>query len=349
MVSYTEQELLSLSSKKMVIYKITNLINNKVYIGQTRRTFNERYCGKGVAISRVYWSVRCNSHLHASIEKYGFNNFKVEIIEQCNTIEELNQREKYYIALYKCTDPKCGYNYCEGGGEGERKLSLPTKINKLLQRNKDTTEKQIYNYLKKIHKFNYNIYQLVDELGFMEIVVLFNNGEIKFYKSLSHFKKEKKIKIPIYKLHCLYKAREDTRFKGLYTVKEQKYQIFNTTDIDSLPSNVQVEIKKREERLKKNRERAKENEAAVELFKKKCEKHGEWTREVYEWGDKTVIVEGYDTTEEQWDIIEKEFLLDMERLYPSFYNKHLKGNDSHIKVKIFVKRNRKKIWNTIEC
>ena len=134
----------------MIIYKITNLINNKVYIGQTRRTFNERYCGKGVGISRVYWSTRCNSHLHTSIQKYGFDNFKVEIIEQCNTIEELNQREKYYIALYKCTDPKCGYNYCEGGGEGERKLSLPTKINKLLQRNKDTTEKQIYNYTRKL-------------------------------------------------------------------------------------------------------------------------------------------------------------------------------------------------------
>ena len=67
-----------------VIYKITNVVNGKVYIGQTTRDFNNRYCAKGKGIERVYnYHKRLkkvdikgfNRHLCDSISKYVFNIF----------------------------------------------------------------------------------------------------------------------------------------------------------------------------------------------------------------------------------------------------------------------------------
>ena len=93
---YTEEELLDLATLTMIIYKITNLINGKVYIGQTIRTFNKWYNGAGIGAERVlrYFEInkdnKKNEHLNNALIKYGTNNFKVEIICKCNTIEELN-------------------------------------------------------------------------------------------------------------------------------------------------------------------------------------------------------------------------------------------------------------------
>lgn len=123
---YTKEELLDLATKEMIVYKITNLVNGKIYIGQTTRTFNKRYGGAGIGAERVlrYFEVnkdsKKNEHLNNALIKYGANNFKIEIICQCNTVEELNEKEKYYIDLYEARDYKKGYN-CEEGGDNKRK------------------------------------------------------------------------------------------------------------------------------------------------------------------------------------------------------------------------------------
>lgn len=112
---YTLDELNDLKTKTMIVYKITNLINNKVYIGQTVNTFNRRYCGGGVGVERLLTTQKSNKHLINAIEKYGTNSFKVEIIEQCKTVEELNDQENYYIDLYDSTNSEKGYNRLIGG------------------------------------------------------------------------------------------------------------------------------------------------------------------------------------------------------------------------------------------
>ncbi len=88
----------------MYIYKITNLINNKLYVGQSSKTINESesYFGSGKIIRR-------------SIEKYGIENFKKEILCKCDSKEELDVKEMYWIEKLNSMIP-IGYNLTSGGG-----------------------------------------------------------------------------------------------------------------------------------------------------------------------------------------------------------------------------------------
>ena len=108
-----------------IIYKIENIVNNKVYIGQTSnpRGFNGRYDYKGTGIERVFGYMlnkssknrkNYNQHLFRSIEKYGIESFVVdEVIDVANTQEELDEKERYYIE--KFDSYKNGYNKSFGG------------------------------------------------------------------------------------------------------------------------------------------------------------------------------------------------------------------------------------------
>lgn len=85
----------------MYIYKTTNCINGKVYIGKSEKSFNKKYYGSG-------------SLLKKAITKYGKHNFKIEVLEELLTIDELNDREKYWIKYYSDNS----YNLAEGGSGG---------------------------------------------------------------------------------------------------------------------------------------------------------------------------------------------------------------------------------------
>ena len=93
----------------MIVYKITNLLNGKVYVGQTVRTLEARI---------DQHKRRTKSAISQAIGKYGWENFKVEVLEECETQEELNEREKFWIKFFDCIAPK-GYNLNEGGRGGK--------------------------------------------------------------------------------------------------------------------------------------------------------------------------------------------------------------------------------------
>lgn len=97
---------------KGIIYKITNKVNGKSYIGQTRYTIEFRW--------KQHQHKNDNTYFHNAIHKYGIENFSIEILEKCN-IEDLNSREIFYIAKYDTF--KNGYNLTIGG-DGNRKLLL---------------------------------------------------------------------------------------------------------------------------------------------------------------------------------------------------------------------------------
>ena len=95
------------------IYKITNLINNKIYIGQTIRGIKRRWKDH---INKV----GCK-YIHNAITKYGKENFKIEVIEYCEK-SELDTREIYWISYYNSTNKDIGYNILEGGSTGRSNL-----------------------------------------------------------------------------------------------------------------------------------------------------------------------------------------------------------------------------------
>lgn len=93
---------MSYSNVIIGIYKITNLVNGKSYIGQSkhilRRWTQHRYDSKNEQLP-----------LYRAIQKYGIENFSFEILEECK-VEELQKLEDYYINKYNTYIPK-GYNY----------------------------------------------------------------------------------------------------------------------------------------------------------------------------------------------------------------------------------------------
>lgn len=97
----------------MIIYKTTNLVNGKIYIGQDKYN-NPRYLGSGKI-------------LHLAIKKYGTENFIKEIIEECESKEHLNEREMYWINFHNSTDRNIGYNIALGGDGGDTISNHPDK------------------------------------------------------------------------------------------------------------------------------------------------------------------------------------------------------------------------------
>lgn len=92
----------------MEVYKITNKVNNKIYIGQTTRLISDRWkehCCPSSDYCRL---------LHKAIKKYGKDNFQIESIYKAKTIEELNQQEEALIKNFNALKPH-GYNLLPGG------------------------------------------------------------------------------------------------------------------------------------------------------------------------------------------------------------------------------------------
>lgn len=91
----------------MFIYKITNTINKKIYVGQTTSTIKHRF-------SQHCCPSHNGSYLGRAIAKYGKENFVIEVLEECSSIEELNSKEEEYIASFNSLTPN-GYNVLHGG------------------------------------------------------------------------------------------------------------------------------------------------------------------------------------------------------------------------------------------
>ncbi len=92
-----------------IIYKISNTINDKVYIGQTTQTLKERFRKHKQVVNYE----TCRTVLKKAFVKYGIDNFNIEIIEECDDTL-LNEKEKFYIEQYNSKVPN-GYNIREGG------------------------------------------------------------------------------------------------------------------------------------------------------------------------------------------------------------------------------------------
>ena len=93
----------------MVVYRITNTVNRKVYIGQTIQPLKDRW-------KRHLSDARHGSEyaIHKAIRKYGKEKFEIDVIDTATDRDELDLKEIYWINVYNSISPN-GYNLCEGG------------------------------------------------------------------------------------------------------------------------------------------------------------------------------------------------------------------------------------------
>ena len=98
----------------MVIYQTTNLINDKKYIGKDINN-NPKYLGSGLDLKKA-------------IKKYGKENFKKEILEYCNSKEELLDREAYWLKFYNVVEDPNFYNMTLSSKGWEKGMSRPELI-----------------------------------------------------------------------------------------------------------------------------------------------------------------------------------------------------------------------------
>jgi group I intron endonuclease len=96
--------------ESLEVYKITNKVTNKIYIGITNQ-------GSGIRYRHHWYESRIGDPcpIHKSMAKYGEENFTLEVIDFADTYDELKEKEKYWIKFYNSMDRSIGYNLTEGG------------------------------------------------------------------------------------------------------------------------------------------------------------------------------------------------------------------------------------------
>lgn len=129
------------------IYCITNLVNNKLYIGQSMNVSSRL----GVHKRSLKGNYHKNKHLQSAFNKYGEDSFDFKLIHPC-TSDNLDELEREYISLFNTTDKNYGYN-SETGGHLNKKLSLEhkAKISKAHKGKKMSEEAK-----KKMSENHYN-------------------------------------------------------------------------------------------------------------------------------------------------------------------------------------------------
>ena len=137
---------------KGFIYIIKNIVNNKVYIGQTRTSVNQRWS------EHLRHSRYGDQLINKAMRKYGVDKFYIETLEICE-VSELDEREIYYIDLYDSTDKSKGYNVSIGGNTPRFKRKV-LSINELV--NLYVNEKFTLDKIAK--KYNVSRYIISTEL-----------------------------------------------------------------------------------------------------------------------------------------------------------------------------------------
>lgn len=197
------------------IYKITNKINNKCYIGKTLKTIEER------------WKEHCYDYkrrdeekrpLYSAMKKYGIENFKVEEIEQCDN-QIVDKREKYWIQYFNSY--KSGYNATLGGDgkaylDREKIIELYNKhkIIKIVADKMNCSTEGVSKILKQEGIETLNVKETAILSQGKKVAMLDKNTEqiLKIFNSISEAEKYLQIN---YKSH-IYKVCNGERktFKG---------------------------------------------------------------------------------------------------------------------------------------
>jgi group I intron endonuclease len=175
------------------IYKHTNKLNSKCYIGITKMKVERRWKkGNGYKSQKIFYG---------AIKKYGWDNFKHEIIEVVDSLEEALKKESYYIKLYNSI--KKGYNSSQFGNNNYKRdknvykiISEKLKKQKREQWHKDILLKNVMDYWSKKENVEKHIQKnLKNEYGNKEIFVFdCLESSLTTRKSIKSFAEEVNLK-----------------------------------------------------------------------------------------------------------------------------------------------------------
>jgi group I intron endonuclease len=125
----------------MIVYKVTNLLTNKIYIGCTQKSISSRRSSH-LTDAKTAKNSHYHHHFKTEIRKFGAENFEWEIIEEVFSIEEMYAREKFWIGELNTIHPS-GYNQTEGGIGGKPCQEVSNKISETLKNHfKDPKSKE---------------------------------------------------------------------------------------------------------------------------------------------------------------------------------------------------------------
>lgn len=116
---------------KKGVYKIRNIVNNKVYIGSTSVSFKGRLCNH---FGQLRKNKHPNSYLQSSYNKYGEENFEISILYIGNVEDEIRDKEQYYITTLETCNPSIGYNLDSDVYRKYRDETVNKKISETLKR-----------------------------------------------------------------------------------------------------------------------------------------------------------------------------------------------------------------------
>lgn len=138
LIDYRDRDIFKPVNKKLVVYSITNIKDNKVYIGISRQVIKR--------IGNHLYYLKHKEHknymyIHKAINAHGIDNFVFKILEVCIDEKSLKNKEVYWVDFYKSNIKGKGYNLTSGG-----ELSIP---------NEETTLKKINSSIKvKVAQYN---------------------------------------------------------------------------------------------------------------------------------------------------------------------------------------------------
>lgn len=176
------------------VYLLINTINGKLYVGKTRRTLEKRAEGHRHSPNNPRAK---NTYIARAIAKYGFDNFKMELLEECDDEEHMQEREVYWILNKKSYISNIGYNLKtekDGGTEfldDEKKLA----ISRANRRNKRPASESPYGicvakdrnkFCSKVNHLGDRFYRFFDNLADAQessdklVYYFFNDDKIKY-------------------------------------------------------------------------------------------------------------------------------------------------------------------------
>ena len=183
----------------MFVYKITNIINGKCYIGQTRKSVEARFREHVNEANRG-----ARFYLQSAIRKYGPENFRVETIATANNIDELNQLEEYYIRKFNTVET--GYNLSYGGDSNTMDCKVTKEHHDKVMRSEDVRSRISQTLKRKIResgRCEEYTNNLLKGLEAYRKTPKYQEDKAKFHLSSEHFR-----------------ALNDAKNKAVYCINE---------------------------------------------------------------------------------------------------------------------------------